>query len=49
MILMIRPDGGSSYIHESRIDEYRERGFKLPAPPKPAEKPETKKRKTTKE
>lgn len=38
MILMTRPDGGQTWVHESRLEEYRERGFAIPASPR-AEKP----------
>lgn len=44
MIILVRPDGGETYVHESRLDEYLERGFRLPDPPK-VTKPE---KKTTK-
>lgn len=50
MILMIRPGGGSTYVHESRADEYLARGFSIPAPvrapePEPEKRPATKKTK----
>ena len=32
MITLIRPDGGRTWVHESRLDEYLGRGFKLPSP-----------------
>lgn len=38
MILLTRPDGGQTWVHESRVEEYRKRGFYIPAPP-PREKP----------
>jgi hypothetical protein len=50
MIVLIRPDGGETFVHESRLDEYLGRGFRLPSPPsapkqaaKPAAKPAAKK------
>ena len=33
MVLMTRPDGGQTWVHESRVEEYRGRGFSLPAAP----------------
>lgn len=57
MLKMVNPGGGFSWIHESRLDEYEARGFKLapppPVEPKPIEgftvpKPAPKKRKSTK-
>lgn len=47
MILMTRPDGGQTWVHESRVDEYIGRGFQIPLPPRepePAPKPEPKKK-----
>lgn len=32
MILMLRPGGGTTYVHESRVDEYTARGYSIPAP-----------------
>ncbi|MBR2583631.1 MAG: hypothetical protein IKD61_09585 [Oscillospiraceae bacterium] len=46
MLLLIRPGGGETYVHESRLDEYLGRGFHLPdapRPPQPAKKPAAKK------
>lgn len=54
MVLMQRPDGGRTWVHESRVEEYQGRGFRFPAPPAPpepapkAEKPTEKKRTTKK-
>ena len=36
MICMIRPDGGRFWVHESRVDEYKEAGFTLASPPEKA-------------
>ena len=36
MLKLVNPAGGFSWIHESRLDEYEARGFKL-APPPPVE------------
>ena len=33
MICLTRPDGGRTWVHESRLDEYLGRGFKIPSPP----------------
>ena len=33
MICLTRPDGGRTWVHESRLDEYLGRGFKLPSLP----------------
>lgn len=30
---MTRPDGGKTWVHESRVEEYRGRGFTVPAAP----------------
>lgn len=38
MILMTRPDGGQTWVHESRLEEYKKRGFSIPTSPR-AEKP----------
>ena len=52
MILLTRPEGGTTWVHESRLDEYLGRGFKLPSPPPempaPAKQPASKKRSTMK-
>lgn len=57
MLKMVNPCGGFTWVHESRLDEYEARGFKL-APPPPVEtviegftapKPAPKKRKPKKE
>lgn len=46
MILLKRPDGGETWVHESRLEEYQARGFTLPAPPqKPEEEPKKRKKK----
>ena len=47
MIPMTRPDGGTTLVHESRLDEYKARGFKVPAPTRAPSDP--KKKKTRKE
>ena len=50
MILMRRPGGGTTYVHESRVDEYTERGYSIPAPvraPKTEPEPEKKPAKKT--
>lgn len=59
MLKFINPAGGTTWAHESRMDEYLERGYKLaprPEPePRPVEgfkapkKPPAKKRTTKKE
>ena len=57
MLRMVNPGGGFTFVHESRLDEYEARGFKLAPPPlepKPvvgftAPKPAPKKRKPKKE
>ena len=33
MICLTRPDGGRTWVHESRLDEYLGRGFVLTSPP----------------
>ena len=33
MICLTRPDGGRTWVHESRLDEYLGRGFALTSPP----------------
>ena len=33
MICLTRPDGGRSWVHESRLAEYLGRGFMLTSPP----------------
>ena len=52
MLKMVNPGGGFSWIHESRLDEYEARGFKLAPPPfeppKDLPKPAPKKRKSPK-
>ena len=52
MIRMTRPDGGHTWVHESRVDEYMGRGFRIPSPvrepvpePEPAHKPKKKAKK----
>ena len=50
MIPLIRPDGGETFVHESRLDEYLGRGFRLLArsrTPEQAEKPAAKPAKKT--
>lgn len=47
MILLTRPDGGQTWVHESRIEEYRKRGFYIPASRREAPKAETPVKKTT--
>lgn len=50
MISLVRPDGGRTWVHESRLDEYLGRGFKLPSPSPepelPAAAPKKPRRKT---
>jgi len=36
MIKLINTRGGETWVHESRLDEYLARGFKIAAPPMPA-------------
>lgn len=46
MLKLINPAGGFTWVHESRIDEYLARGYKMtppPSPPPPAKKKTTKK------
>ena len=43
MIRMIRRDGGDAWVHESRVEEYKAAGWRLP-PPSP---PETKKKRVS--
>ena len=33
MICLTRPDGGQTWVHESRLDEYLGRGYRFPSPP----------------
>jgi hypothetical protein len=49
MVLMTRPDGGQTWVHESRVEEYRGRGFTVPGDPVKDEKaePTVAKKKTT--
>lgn len=44
MIKMINPAGGITWVHEDRLDEYLERGHKLPPPPPPPVKKKTTKK-----
>lgn len=47
MIKLINPlTGGDTWVHESRLDEYLAKGFKLPAAPEPP-KPKRSTRKKT--
>ena len=39
MLRMVNPGGGFTFVHESRLDEYEARGFKLAPPPLPEPKP----------
>lgn len=51
MLKLINPAGSFTFVHESRIDEYLARGYKLTPPPSPAPapaKPAPAKKKTTK-
>ena len=55
MIRLVNPlNGGDTWVHESRLEEYLAKGFKLPAAPeppkpeKPARKPRPSKPKTDK-
>lgn len=44
MVKLTNPAGGVTWVHESRIDEYKARGFKEAPPPTPPEpRPVTKK------
>jgi hypothetical protein len=45
MILLRRPDGGETWVHESRLEEYQARGFIFPAPPQKPEEPKKRKKK----
>jgi hypothetical protein len=45
MILLKRPDGGETWVHESRLEDYQARGFTLPAPPPKPEEPKKRKKK----
>jgi len=45
MILLRRPDGGETWVHESRIEEYQARGFTIPAPPPKPDEPKKRKKK----
>ena len=53
MICLIRPDGGRCWVHESRVDEYKEAGFALASPPaksppaEPVMRPPARKKKST--
>lgn len=38
MIRMIRRDGGVCYVHESRVEEYKAAGCRLPPSPPPEPK-----------
>ena len=46
---MTRPDGGQTWVHESRVEEYRGRGFSVPAAPvkEAKEEPTAARKKTT--
>ena len=52
MIRLLNPYGGSTWVHEDRLDEYLERGFAIPSPPtkmpQPAKQPAARKKSTTK-
>lgn len=41
MVKLINPNGGETWVHESRVEEYQARGFKQapPPPPPPKKKP----------
>ena len=43
MVKLIAPTGGESWVHETRLDEYQARGYKVapPPPPPPRRKPKT--------
>ena len=43
MLQLINPMGGTSYVHESRLEEYLARGFKLAPRPVPAQPKKAKK------
>ena len=45
MLKLVNPNGGETWVHETRLDEYLGRGFKLTPPPPP---PPPKKKKTSK-
>ena len=45
MILLKRPDGGETWVHESRLEEYQARGFTIPAPPQKPEEPKKRNKK----
>lgn len=55
MLKFINPAGGTTWAHESRMDEYLGRGYKLAPRPEPVQpapapkKPPAKKRTTKKE
>ena len=45
MIRLVHPrTGGETWVHESRLDEYLERGFKIYVPPAPPVRPAAAKR-----
>ena len=52
MIRLINPMGGSTWVHESRLDEYLGKGFSIPSPPPgmpaPAKQPAARKKSTAK-
>ena len=51
MVRMIRRDGGDAWAHESRVEEYKAAGWRLPPPPAPAKNvpiPDTKAKRTRK-
>ena len=39
MLKLINPADRITWVHESRIDEYLERGYKLTPPPQPSPPP----------
>lgn len=45
MLRMMRPAGGSCWVHESRFQEYEKAGYKLAFSPPVKEKPKAKTKK----
>lgn len=52
MLKVVHERLGAMWVHESKLEEYEEAGFKLASPPKPVKAPEqpkkTAQKKTTK-
>jgi len=42
MVKLINPNGGETWVHETRIPEYQARGYSLAPPPPPPPKKKTK-------